>query len=204
VGTAGHRDRRPGDALLAHTVTDAASGERFYPTRLDGQLLEAVEVKTVPSPETRFDSDAAYDMEASGFYATALRFSTSELVQAIKVVSDNRETTTAGWKASVVRDLLETRIDGIAAAADRFRELGEDIEPLRREREESARLLEAYQRRTRFTTSEARRLRSLLRRWAALEPEGTRGPEMTEGASATEVLDRLERRLQSLARERRL
>ncbi|HEY7699783.1 MAG TPA: hypothetical protein VIE88_15280 [Vicinamibacteria bacterium] len=204
VGTAGHRHRPPGDVLLAHTVTDAATGDRFYPTRLDGPPLEAVEIRTVTCAETQFDSDAAYEMEAYGFCAAALRFSTSELVQPMKVVSDNRETTIAAWKPSAVRELLESRVDVIAAAADRFRELGQELEPLRREREESGALLEAYQRRTHFTTSEARRLRSLLRRWAALEPGAPRGPQRIEGASATELLDRLERRLQSLAREERL
>jgi len=198
-GTAGHRDRPRGDVLLAHTVTDAASGERFHPTRLDGPDLEAVEVRTVDRPEVDFDSNAAYDMEAYGFLDAALRFSTSELVQSIKVVSDNRETTTAAWTAAAVRDLVESRVDAVARAAERFREIAGDLEPLRREQADSLALVEAYGRRMHFTTSEARRLRRLLQRWAALEPDARRGPENAEGASATEVLERLERRLDALA-----
>ncbi len=197
-GTAGHRDRPRGDTLLAHTVTDAASRSRFHPTRLDGPDLEAVEVRTVDRPEIDFDSDAAYDMEAYGFIATALRFSTSELVQSIKVVSDNRETTTTGWRTAAVRDLAESRVDVVARAADRFREIADDLEPLRRDRADSLALVSAYGRRVHFTASEGRRLRRLLQRWAALEPGAPRGGETTEGASATEVMDRLERRLQAL------
>ncbi len=194
-GTAGHRDRPPGDVLLAHTVTDAASGARLHPTRLDGPDLEAVEVKTVDRPEVEFASEAAYDMEAYGFAAAAIRFSSSELVQSIKIVSDNRETTTAAWGASSVRNLIEPRLDLVARAADRFREIADDLAPLRREREESLALVEAYRRRFHFTASEARRLRRILQRWAALEPRARRGPENVEGACASEVLDRLERRL---------
>jgi len=203
VGTAGHRARPRGDVLLAHTVTDAASGERFYPTRLDGPSLEAIEVRTVDRPETRFDSDAAYEMEAYGFHAAALRFSTSELVQSIKVVSDNRETTTAAWTAAAVRELLSSRVEDIAAAAERFREIAEDLAPLRRDREETAALVDVYRRRARFTTSETRRLKRLLRRWAALEPGAPIRPESAEGASAADLLERLERRLDTLATERR-
>jgi hypothetical protein len=198
-GTAGHRDRPRGDILLAHTVTDAASGERFHPTRLDGPDLEAVEVRTVDRPEIDFDSDAAYDMEAYGFVAIALRFSTSELVQSIKIVSDNRETTTTAWTAAAVRELVESRVDVVARAADRFREIANDLEPLRREQADSLALVEAYGRRAHFTTSEARRLRRLLQRWAALDPDADRGPESAEAGRASEMLDRLERRLHALA-----
>jgi nucleoside phosphorylase len=201
-GTAGHRDRPRGDILLAHTVTDEASGERLHPTRLDGPDLGAVEVRTVDRPETNFDSNAAYDMEAYGFVAAAFRFSTSELVQTIKIVSDNRETTTAAWTASAVRDLVDSRVDVVARAAARFREIANDLEPLRREQADSLALVEAYGRRVHFTTSEARRLRRLLQRWAALDPGAARGPESAGAGGASEVLDRLERRLHRLAMER--
>jgi hypothetical protein len=201
LGTAGHRDRPRGDLVLAHTVTDAASGARFHPTRLDGLDLEGVEVKTVERPEVDFDSDAVYDMEAYGFTAAALRVSTSELVQSIKIVSDNRATTTAAWTARSVRELVESRIDDVARAAARLRAIALDLEPLRREHRESRALIEACHLRAHFTTSESRRLRSLLRRWAALEPEARRDPDGPQGSTASKILDGLERRLTALARE---
>ncbi len=201
-GTAGHRDRPRGDVLLAHTVTDAASGNRFHPPRLDGPTLDAIEVRTVDRPENEFDSNAAYDMEAYGFVASALRFSTSELVQSIKIVSDNRDTTTAAWTPAAVRELVESRLDVVTAAAERFREIAEDLEPLRREETEFRVLGAAYARRVHFTASESRRLRRLLQRWAALEPEAPR--ESPEGSTASDILDRLERRVHALALERPL
>ncbi len=201
VGTAGHRDRPRGDVLLAHTVTDAASSERFHPTRLDGPDLDSCEVRTVDRAETAFESDAVYDMEAYGFVAAALRFSTAELVQSIKIVSDNRETGTAAWTAGAVRELLESRVEVVARAAERFQEIARHLEPLRREEAESRSLMDTYTRRAHFTATEARRLRRLLRRRAAIDP-GAALP--SEGLSATEILDELERRLHALARERPL
>jgi hypothetical protein len=203
-GTAGHRDRPRGDLVLAHTVRDAAFGKSYHPTLLDGPDLEAVEIRTVERPEVEFDSDALYDMEAYGFVATAIRFSTSELVQSIKIVSDNRGTTAAAWTPEAVRDLVEERADDVVGAAERFREIARDLEPLRRAETETKELVGAFRDRARFTTSEARRLARLLVRWAALEPGAVLRPENIPGASSAEILDGLERRLRNRAAERSL
>jgi hypothetical protein len=152
--------------------------------------------------ESEFDSNAAYDMEAYGFVAAALRFSTAELVQSIKVVSDNRESTFAAWTAGAVRELVESRVEAVAGAVERFREIARDLEPLRRELLESRGLLSAYRSRTHFTSSESRRLRRLLQRWAALAPEADRG--RAPGGTASEILEGLERRVHALAMERSL
>ena len=41
--------------------------------------------------ETAYPKDAAYDMEAAGFYAQAAGLTTTDLVHVFKIVSDNRE-----------------------------------------------------------------------------------------------------------------
>ncbi len=175
---------------------------RFYPPRLGGPKLDAVELRTVDRPESELDSSAAYDMEAYGFVATAIRFSTAELVQAIKIVSDNRESTTAAWTAAAVRDLVESRIEDVASAAEYFRETAKELDPLRREESESRALVSAYSSRAHFTASETRRLRRLLQRWAALAPEDSR--ENAPGRTASDILEGLERRVHALALERSL
>jgi hypothetical protein len=226
-GSAGHRDRPAGDVVVAHTVTDVASGERFYPTRLDGPDLDPVEVRTVVRPERVFESDAVYDMEAYGFMAAALRFSTSELVQSIKIVSDNAASTVAAWTCTRVRNLVESRAEEVARAAERYREIARELEPLCREEASAKELVEAYRARTRFTTSEARRLKSLLLRLRVLDPEAPReaaralspsagraervpkrdalgvGPQRTDRRplTASEILENLELRIRSLAAE---
>ena len=96
VGIAGHRDRAPGELVRAHRVTDTGTGKRFYTTLLGLPHIDTEGVSTVDLPETTFASRDVFDMEASGFYQTALRVSTSELVQCVKIVSDNLDTGTDG------------------------------------------------------------------------------------------------------------
>jgi nucleoside phosphorylase len=204
VGIAGHGARPPGDALLAHTVRDAATGERWYPARLGGPSIDAAEVRTVDRPETVFESDAAYDMEASGFYPTALSFSTGELVQSLKIVSDNRETGRSTLAPAAIRALVATRVELAAEVAEHLARLAAELDPVRRERGSDS-LVDPFRRRWRLGATESRKLRRLLARWKALEPEAEHGPAEVEGAAdASELIGRLEERLDRLFRERPL
>ena len=88
IGIAGHRDASLGNAWLGNKITDQSSGASAYPP----QLIEGIEVGsvvTVDEPENSYPLDAAYEMEASAFYAEATKYSTAELVQVFKVISDN-------------------------------------------------------------------------------------------------------------------
>jgi len=90
IGIAGHRDASLGSAWLGNKITDHSSGTNAYPP----QLIEGVEVGsvvTVDAPENSYPLDAAYEMEASAFYAEATKYSTAEMVQVFKVISDNLE-----------------------------------------------------------------------------------------------------------------
>ena len=81
-------------------------------------------METLDQPNFDYVRDSAFDMEASGFYATAVRFSRAELVQCLKVISDNRDSPGHGIDASTVRrliggklDLLEALIEGLSVLA---------------------------------------------------------------------------------------
>jgi hypothetical protein len=196
-GIAGHRSRPIGDIVLAHTVTDAASGQRWYPTRMGAPMRDAAEIRTVDAPETEPGTEALYDMEASGFYPVALRFSTSELVQSVKIVSDHGVFSPS---AARVRELVESRVDRVADIAEHLERLASALAPLRRD---DLALARTYHARWRFTTTEERRLKRLLARWGTLEPAAERAPSVFDGApSAAEVLRRLDERLRALSQER--
>lgn len=201
AGLAGHRDREPGEVLLAHTVRDAASGRSWHPTPLGGVELPRVEVVTVDRPESRFDAEAAYDMEAAGFVPAALRFSSTELVQVIKVVSDNRKTPWTGLTPRDARELVARGFDAIQTLASRLRELALELVSATAPPPE----LEAYAARFRLTVSERRKLERLLERWRALDPEAERGPErVAQASSPREAIARVEAHVRRAAREQPL
>lgn len=112
VGIVGHRDLPPGTCLLAEEIRESATGRVWRPWIPFQSSLPRVSVCTVDRPELKFATDAAYDMEASGFFAAANRVSRPGLVQVLKVVSDNRgdelRSLTAERVESLVREACPT------------------------------------------------------------------------------------------------
>ncbi len=90
IGIAGHRSASIGDALLANKITEQATAESFYPgTLIEG--FDSTPLITVDEIEKDYSEDVAYEMEASGFYRAAQTISSSELIQVLKIISDNRD-----------------------------------------------------------------------------------------------------------------
>ncbi len=106
IGIAGHQHAAIGTGLLAHKIIDAANGDSFYPPQLL-QGLQTATVITVAVPEKNYPQDAAYDMEAAGFYACASRIVTTELAQVFKIVSDNPRHTLTSFDIAQVQGLIE-------------------------------------------------------------------------------------------------
>ncbi len=114
IGIAGHASRKPGDVILVNRITDLVTGTSWYPPiafRYDGL---SGGVCTVDVPETGYKGDCTYDMEAAGFYPVATRFATGELVQCVKVISDNNELDAKKLNAAVIEEIIADKIDGIA------------------------------------------------------------------------------------------
>jgi len=142
VGIAGHRSMPVGEGALVHKVTDQSSGRVSYPPMVLNVQCPTTSVVTVEHPETEYGEDAAYDMEACVFAATAGRFVTSELVQIYKVISDNLEYPVASvteqkitaWiegRLHIVEQLVEQLID-LASEYSRIYSLPGDVLELSR------------------------------------------------------------------------
>jgi nucleoside phosphorylase len=128
VGIAGHRSLPLGEAVLAHKVVSAAGGRAWYPPLLFEPPCATAAVITVGRPETSYPEDrpetsypeeAAYDMEATGFCLAAARFASAELIQVVKVVSDNAAAPLDRLTAGGVEELIERRVEIVAGIAER-------------------------------------------------------------------------------------
>ena len=126
LGVAGSGQHTIGAAFSLNQVIDADSGQRHYPVPCAGSLLPASACLTLSQPGEDYREDTLFDMEASGFMYSALRFSSAELTQCIKIVSDNREHKT-GKNRQRVSDLIHQNIETIDQQASALIALNNEI-----------------------------------------------------------------------------
>jgi nucleoside phosphorylase len=106
VGMAGHALHEIGSLRLAQRVEDHDTGHRWYPAMLLGQRPPADNLLTVNTPVSDYPKDSMVDMEASGFFTAAARFTSLELIHSLKVISDNQEQPATRMKANAVESLF--------------------------------------------------------------------------------------------------
>lgn len=91
-GIAGSGGDDFGEVFLASKISDSATGRSHFPPCLWDRKLtpQRKAVLTVDQPcEIYPGNEVLVEMEASGFYSTAIKCQTLELCQSIKVVSDD-------------------------------------------------------------------------------------------------------------------
>jgi nucleoside phosphorylase len=113
IGIAGHAHHAIGSGFIAHRITDSATGKNWYPPQIHDLSMPTENLYTVDRPEDDYPTAALYEMEASGFFPVACRFSSSELVQCFKVVSDNRTQATTAVTAKVCAQLITEKLTDI-------------------------------------------------------------------------------------------
>jgi nucleoside phosphorylase len=118
IGIAGHASYAVGDARIANRVTEQATNRSWYPSQVHGLDIATGSLLTVDSPENDYTVDTLYDMEAAGFYPAACRFSSSELVQCFKVVSDNRQHANTKITAKHCEQLVDSQLKTINRLVD--------------------------------------------------------------------------------------
>jgi len=114
----------------------------------------------VDQPGDYPEGDTLVDMEASGFYPVASRFSTRELVQCVKIVSDNAKNTWRDLKKEAVEDFVRDQMNEIAAGSNELLALSGDEMKRRADPLGYGDMLSAWH----FTETEKHLLRGILRR----------------------------------------
>lgn len=115
-GIAGNRTARIGEVFRAVRVSDGDTDRSWYPPAVwarEFDLLQPTSIRTIARPTSEYpDESITVEMEAAGFYQTALRYSSAELVQVIKVISDNEDSGIEGLNPATVSRLCgETTVD---------------------------------------------------------------------------------------------
>lgn len=193
VGIAGSRNHAVGRSVLAHKIVEPQSRRAHYPALPFRPPCPSDTLWTVDRPERTFPDDGLYDMEASGFACTATRFATRELVHALKVASDGPATPTTALNERQVETLIEGSLETLEALSIAVRALLQQLE--RRSADPDG--LAAMTGRHRYTVSQARLLRELLSRHAAVYGplSATMAAGLSTAPNASTVLRALEEEL---------
>lgn len=195
IGIAGHGSHNIGDVFIAHSIEDATTGERWYPPQVTKRNSVPTEaLTTVDKPDTSYTHKTLIDMEASGFFPIASKVSTAELVQCVKVVSDNKKHPAKNINSEMVSTLIAGKLvlfeSIIRSLVNLVRLVETPALP--------AGVLDKFIDQWRFTVTQKYQLESLLRRWHVFFPEKPVWcTELLDKQRASDVLKSIERQLLS-------
>ncbi len=192
IGVAGHQDLAAGDPCLVNKITDAGSGESWYPQIVFTPPCRAMPLITLEQPSADYQP-LLYDMEAAGFYAIASRLGTSELIHCFKVVSDNALSDSFSVNARTVKSYINNCIGTIDELIDNLRGLSSELQTTVAKPHEFETIVNHWH----FTQTQQHQLLQLLRRWTLLGNEEDVSKVVADADTARSVIQRLTSELDS-------
>ena len=88
IGLAGHKYLKVGDICTINKITDNETKKNFFPF-INKFQMQNQECLSVGIQKKNYTSKV-YDMESFGFYQSACKYSSKELLQIVKIISDNQ------------------------------------------------------------------------------------------------------------------
>ena len=133
IGIGGHSRHDIGTPFLAHKVIAHqqninSTPKSYYPQWPGKWPCQTADVVTVVQADEHYEQAAIYDMEASGFCEAAYKFSTVELVQVLKIISDNKTSSINEKNKSMVTELVEAQMNLIVSIISRLNNVACDLE----------------------------------------------------------------------------
>lgn len=192
VGIAGHQSMRLGSLFAAHKITDVDTGKNHYPQLVSQLPCMTLRINTVSKPDRVYADNGLYEMEASGFYEIASRFSSAELIQTFKVVSDNQHSPLERIDENWVFNLMTAQVLPI-------------LEGINSMEHSTAQLLgvdstyyEQAISQWHFTVTAQHQLKALLQRWSVLSDNAALDFAGVEFNHSKGVLTWLEKKIAAL------
>jgi hypothetical protein len=186
IGIAGHKTADLGCLFITSKIVDNESGKKFYPQMIGGQWPECSEIITSSVPNVGYNQQCLYDMEATAFYEMAVRFSSSELIHCLKIVSDNEHSAIDKILPKLVAEWVDSQMTEIERLIGRLVKLRESITGI--EVKEYNEIVKKWH----FTVTGKIKLKALLARWQVLTAGNWSGHDDLCFNSGKELLKRLE------------
>lgn len=193
IGIAGHGTHALGSVFAADKIVDQDSGRSYYPQLVARPACSTLTVTTVSRPQPDYPSASLYEMEATAFYETATHFSSSELIQCIKVISDNKHNPTVQIKPAQVSLWIQGALPIIEEYAQQLSQLA--LLDTRVEENHFDGITAQW----RFSSNEKLQLKSLLNKRAVLMPQKTLDLVELSPGSGKVVLNYLQKEIDEQA-----
>lgn len=194
LGIAGHCHANLGTLFLAYKVIDHETSRSFYPQLPFDLPCATHNVKTYSKPCTDYQEDVLCEMEAAGFYEIAIKFSSSELIQVIKIISDNTVSPTTTINELTVTAAITSQTSVIDTVINQLISIRT---PILSDGIHHSQLLTGFH----LTVSSSLKLNALLQRWYLLK--GTDSTEFeafaANASNAKELINWLENQLDEMA-----
>ena len=129
IGIAGHGSAELGSAHLVVKCTDRKTQKSIYPPQIFSSSLPKTILETVEKPATDYKNGVAYDMEGYTFLKSASCHSSAELVQSVKVVSDNPNNPVSQFDKSTVHGMISSHLPSIIQIINEMEALSHQILP---------------------------------------------------------------------------
>lgn len=193
IGIAGHRHAALGEVYAAHKITDQDSQKHYYPQLpFSHKFCPSLSLTTVSQVQQNYAEDTLYDMEASAFFETAGRFSSSELLVCLKIISDNTHAGTTQINSKQVSNWITAQLPTI----DRVLQLTQHARTAIPEvAEQDFEHLTAH---IHCTVNEKQQLKQLLQRWHIMSDAAALKFTLQEIKSARQLLMLLEQQIAAL------
>jgi len=88
IGLAGHKSHKIGEIFIINKIYDSSSKKKEFP-HITSFKIQANDCTTFDNENKKYNNSLS-DMESSSFFASASQHSTKELIQTIKIISDNK------------------------------------------------------------------------------------------------------------------
>ncbi len=110
IGIAGHHSHDVGALFLANMIEDVTTGESWTLETGAGLPCPGAKIYSLAEPDGDYNLDGLVEMEAAGFYRSALECTTPDRIYCLKVVSDNRDNPTDKINGKYVSQLIREHL----------------------------------------------------------------------------------------------
>ena len=89
IGLAGHKKEEIGRLILVDKICDHETQKSMYPFFVKNYKIKKYNCTCYGKPNFNYDNSLS-DMESSGFFFSANKYSTKEVIHSLKIISDNK------------------------------------------------------------------------------------------------------------------